>query len=251
MAVAGPARPSWIINNGSNKRKRDDDDDEKNKKPSFNEDFFGPLEEDRGLFRPAIVLVIGDSFIRRLQQFEHSTYGHYHNMSLLYDVCHINWYGIGGLTIPRMRSMHMDILREMRPDVVVLQLGTNDLCDPQVSAPLVSADLQFLVQNIHSLGVHHVMVGQTINRQRQGVPAHTNVTNFNWLVSQLNTATDNALAHSAMASFWSHRGLWDNRRNIMARDGVHLNRFGNCLLYRSIRGAILHGVRRARPNLRW
>ena len=234
---------------GNGKRKRDNDED-RDREDRSGWRFYGYLELDREEYEPAVVLVIGDSFIRRLQQFEHETYGNYHNLGLLFDVAHVNWIGRGGLTVPSLRSRYLGAIRTLAPDVVVIQVGSNDLCDPQNSAALVSADIQFLVQNLHSYGVAEVIICQVLNRHGNGVPDGISPQDYNLRVSNFNATTRAALSSYPSSRYWHHRGLWNNHCPVISRDGTHLNRFGNCLFYRSIRGAILHGVRRARRGLR-
>ena len=249
MAVAGPIQPFQGGNGGGRGSKRGRDDDEEGDRPRENfKNFIEPLEENRSLYRPAVVLILGDSFIRRLQVHEHRLFGHYHNMGLLYDVANVEWMGIGGLTLPRLRRFYMDAVAEKNPDVIVLQIGTNDLCDRNNPAWLVAADLRHMVQLLQQNGVSHVIVCQTINRLSQGVPA--DIQDFPTRVYNLNTTTSSYMAGLSFATYWHHRGLWSNDRPTITRDGIHLNGYGNQLFYRSIRGAILHGIRRARSSLR-
>ena len=250
MVSAGPVNYPGGGGGCGEERKRDDDED-KDRRRGDGWRVVGPLELDWEEYRPAIVLIIGDSFIRRLESWEHTSYGHYHNLGLMFEVAHIHWFGLGGLTARRLRRDFMSAITEIRPDVVVLQLGSNDLCEQISSADWAAADLQFLVQNIHASGAMQVILCQTLNRNRAGMPDHiADPDDYNRMVASMNANNRNALANTSYARFWHHRGLWNNARMVISRDGVHLNRYGNCLYFRNIRGAVLHGIRRARSNLR-
>ena len=117
------------------------------------------------------------------------------------------------------------------PDIVVLQLGTNDLSHlPAVNVGSAIEDLTLLPLH-DSLNVKCVCVCQTI--YRTGAPT------FNKNVILLNQYLKVVLEPIPYAMFWSHKGFWRAKTNFMARDGIHLNRLGQYKLYRSLRGAVL------------
>ena len=179
------------------------------------------------------VLVLGDSFIRRLPLFLERN-------SSVFSVCLnlssravIRWHGIGGRTVPKTLQHDLSVVQSFRPDIVILQLGSNDLT---VSEPLhVGSAIEDFVRLLHdTYGIRFICVCQTINRQ--------GATTFNRYVTLLTKYLSVVLEPIPYALFWHHRGFWKAAQTVYARDGVHLNDRGQRKLYRSIRGAILRSL---------
>ena len=85
------------------------------------------------------VLNLGRSFIRRLHDFIESDPGHLDFSVHLSGSALISWHGIAGRTIANTVNYDLHILHSFRPDIGILQLGTNDLtsCSPlQVGSAL-------------------------------------------------------------------------------------------------------------------
>ena len=73
------------------------------------------------------VLVLGDSFIRRLREF---VLGAPINFSVNFHLTHcavIKWHGIGGRTSTKMIQYDLHVIESFNPDIVIIQLGSNDL----------------------------------------------------------------------------------------------------------------------------
>ena len=129
----------------------------------------------------------------------------------------------------------LHVVQSVRPDIVIVQLGTNDLS----SRPplLVGSDLEDFVRLLHdSCGVQFVCVCQTIRRRSAK-------RSFNKNVDILTRYLRVVLEPIPYAFYWGHRGFWKARYNFLASDGVHLNSRGQYKLYRSLRGAILQSLR--------
>ena len=75
---------------------------------------------------PVRVLFLGHSFIRRLQDFLLRNFNTKINLSLEGDLV-IRWHGIGGRTISKTKAYDLHVVEEFAPNIVILQLGTNDL----------------------------------------------------------------------------------------------------------------------------
>ena len=73
------------------------------------------------------VLILGHSFIRRLREFisTHSD-DFYVNFSLAASVV-TRWHGVGGRTVAKTLQFDLLVVSSFRPDIVILQLGSNDL----------------------------------------------------------------------------------------------------------------------------
>ena len=73
------------------------------------------------------VLVLGDSFIRRLREFVLGAPQHF---SVYFHLTHrvvIKWHGIGGRTITKTIQHDLHVIESFNPDIVIIQLGSNDL----------------------------------------------------------------------------------------------------------------------------
>ena len=87
------------------------------------------------------VLILGHSFIRRLEKFIEHHIG-YLDLSLQITApADITWHGIGG------RTVDLRVVRSTRPDIVIVQLCTNDLpfqSPLQVGSELEDLGVKFL-----------------------------------------------------------------------------------------------------------
>jgi len=183
---------------------------------------------------PLRVLIIGHSFIRRLHQFARLNNSSDCDMNISPDQATIKWHGIGGRTIPKTIRHDLHVVESFRPDIVIVQLGTNDLAD---HTPLrVGSVIEEFVRLLHdSYGVTIVCVCQTIRRE--------SAKPFNKKVDMLSKYLKVVLEPIPYAIFWGHRGFWKSPHNVYTSDGVHLNNLGQLKLYRSLRGAILKSLR--------
>lgn len=76
-------------------------------------------------------LVLGHSFVRRLKEFaaQNHSDGPYDLNLGSSNVCFIVFHGIEGRIVDKMIRNDLDKIRSAAPNVVVLELGSNDLCD--------------------------------------------------------------------------------------------------------------------------
>ena len=79
------------------------------------------------------VLILGHSFISRLGQFI-ATRPRLNHHFLLNEVATFEWHGIGGRTVWKTMELDLHMVASFALDIVILQLGTNDLSqlDPLV-----------------------------------------------------------------------------------------------------------------------
>lgn len=126
-------------------------------------------------------------------------------------------------------------MEDFGPDIVLLQLGTNDL--PNSPAITVGSSLEHLVTVLHEeYKVDLICVCQTLRRSSSDVV-------FNSKVGLLTKYMKTVLEPIPYAFFWSHRGFWKTKGTYLLGDGVHLNGRGQHKLYRSLRGAVLKCLR--------
>lgn len=180
---------------------------------------------------PTRVLILGHSFIHRLFSFLVAHFGRdfLENFNLGDDLI-FKWHGIGGRTVAKTRQLDLGVVRSFAPDIVILQLGTNDLT--ALSAVETGSAIEDLVRLLYdSYSVKRICVCQTIYRE--------NAPLFNNKANTLSKYLRVVLEPIPYACYWKHRGFWNSKSRFLHSDGVHLNNLGHFKLYRSLRGAIL------------
>lgn len=180
------------------------------------------------------VLILGHSFIRRLEQFV-ATCSQVNHQFMLDEAAMFQWHGVGGRTVAKTMRHDLHVVASFAPDIVILQLGTNDLSrlDPLV----VGSSLEDLVRLLHDhFNVKVICVCQTIYRGADQVA-------FNVRVRALSKYMKTFLEPLPFSFLWGHRGFWNTTQTFLGRDGVHLNKQGHYKLYRSLRGAVLKSLR--------
>lgn len=181
------------------------------------------------------VLILGDSFIRRLRDFIVRNVPEYDLCLNLKERVNMQWHGVGGRTIAKIRQFDLNEVIRFRPDVVFLQVGTNDLTQRGMTPITVGSAIEDFVRLLHDEhGVRFVCVGQTIKRSPVG--------NFNFNVEILAQYLKVVLEPLPFAVYWTHRGFWRPASSCLSYDGVHINREGQHKLYKSIRGAVMQGL---------
>ena len=93
------------------------------------------------------VLVLEDSLIRLLRLFLSRDS---HHFSVEFKFSHrafIKWYGVVGLTVSKTLQLDLNVVKSFRPEIVIMQLGSNDLAD---SDPLhVGSAIDDFVRLLH------------------------------------------------------------------------------------------------------
>jgi len=85
---------------------------------------------------PVRVLVLSHSFIHRLHTFLLRNFNAHiaANLSLPGDL-QIRWHGTGGRTVPKTIRFDLHVVEEFAPNIVIQQLGTNDLTTTSAAEP--------------------------------------------------------------------------------------------------------------------
>ena len=181
---------------------------------------------------PVWVLILGHSFICLLREFLASCIS-LNTSFLITEDCEIKWHGTGGRTVSKTRTFDLGIVESFRPDIVILQLGSNDLVH---SDPLsIASAIEGLVTLLHnSFQVKRICVCQSL----YGVSNPACNQRVQALVKYLKVLLE-PLPYSL---YWKHCGFWNSMIGLYSRDGVHLNSRGHCGLFRSLRGAVLRSL---------
>ena len=151
---------------------------------------------------PLRILILGHSFIRRLHVFLRQNFNEVFARNLHIDGdLSIKWHGIGGRTISKVIRHDLGIVEKFAPEIVVIQLGTNDLSS--VSAVETGSALEDLSHLLHeSYGVQRVCVCQTIFR--------SNAPLFNHQVKLLTKYLKVVFEPIPYVLYWRHRGFWNS-----------------------------------------
>lgn len=193
---------------------------------------------------PTTVLVLGHSFVRRLRDFlvnlsrangaRRITSHTWSNLNLDTQNFTVFYHGIGGLTIQKSYQ-ELYIISELRPDVIFIQLGENDVDKSGASPHDIFSQVTQFTSAILSLcpNTSHVFWGQLLHRPVPRISPSKYSSKIH-LVNKLIRAAQSHNIH-----YWPHKGLWKVPGDLFTSDGVHLNPRGHHKLARSIRGAIL------------
>ena len=219
-----------------------------------------PVREDFEAFdyRPASVLIMGHSFVVRLQQFMGIHYGPQHNMGLSCKTATVQFHGVGGRTVKKFEDNDLIVINKCRPDILYLELGTNDLSLPDSDPESVGSQISSLVWKCKANGAKFVIVGQTIPREKPGNVYYAqrypiDSEKFRYDCVMMNEHLCHALDPENIpdAMYWRHIGFWNNTAQVVRwDDGVHLTEWGNQCYYKSIRGALVHAIRKLDEHLR-
>jgi len=184
------------------------------------------------------VLVMGHSFVKRLNRDINTSClpraGPDFNLQ---GTASVRLYGVGGRTVAKLRAFDLHVIRSFSPDVVILELGTNDLASlrPEVVGSAIEDLVRFILD---SFSVRVVGVCQVIPR---GI-SHLQATFFAQRARILNQYLEVVLDPLPDVFCWRHRAFSHPSKDVYLPDGVHLNPAGQYQLYRSYRGAILRAV---------
>lgn len=184
---------------------------------------------------PPTVLILGHSFVRRLSSdlgsnFDARAAKHFNPLG---DAV-IHLHGVGGRTVKKLRLYDLGVVSALKPDVIILEIGTNDLGAnrPEVVGSGIVDLVQLLLQ---SYSVRVIGICEVIPRVRAPF--------FNTAATILNQYLTDVLQPCPDVFSLRHKGLSNPTVSPYLPDGVHLNPQGQYSLYRSYRGAILKALR--------
>jgi hypothetical protein len=189
------------------------------------------------------VAVLGHSFIRRLHEdFKQNSYPANYDL----EECSVVHFGIGGFrvcdgdAVTYFSSKFGDFLRQVEPNIVLLQLGGNDVDSVKSSLDIANRIEEITALIIQEYAVEKVVVCEIFTRARP-----TKVTSDLFEHKRLHSVSilQTLLDMHDKARFWKHRRLFYSQTPIFRKDGIHLNHNGQRRFYRSLRHAIMSAVR--------
>jgi hypothetical protein len=196
-------------------------------------------------FVPARVVVAGHSFVRRLDDFLVSKNGLYHNFGFEYNVANT--------TVKAHQKYYVNDIKKdwtissVEPHLIYLEIGCNDLNDATLGPDAVAASMYqlaaHLIQNSRKCPI--IMFGEIMHRNYQGMSPL--VDDYNLKVDRANSCLKALIDPSNIPNcyFWEHRDLAKKILKYLNTDGIHVSDTRQRLYYRSVRGALLNGIRQA------
>lgn len=180
-------------------------------------------------------LILGHSFVRRLKR----------DLELGFDpraaydfglrgTASVHLHGVGGRIVQTLQENDLPVVRDIAPDIVILEIGTNDLSHtpPEIVGSQIDDLVRLLVKDY---AVRVVGVCGVIPR---GISV-PHAVDFWESASVVNQYVGVVLDDLSNVFCWSHADFNSPLKDLYRRDGVHVNSTGQYLLYRSYRGAIL------------
>ena len=194
--------------------------------------------------------VVGHSFVRRLSEFVEGRHlprseraphiNEYLNLRLEGE--NVAYFGQGGAQLnggrPIFRLIH-EWLGSRQFKVVYLDLGSNDLCDPDISAEKVASHLMTAARFILTgYSVNTVIIGQvTVRLAEPYVGYNAKVTATNASVRhKVDQEADRRIQCARL------RGLMVPEESLFLPDGVHFSPTGNLRYAQGVRGAFIRAL---------
>ena len=193
-----------------------------------------------------IRVAIGEhSYVRRLKEFIESDDDLLGRVNLEFDLYQENietkFFYKSGCRIQTFHKIVMPRVIEYDPHVVVLVMGGNDLDTEEADPGEVATAIVQLAQEL-ARDKRHVIISQLLDRTNPRISADLykiKVRICNHLLAEKTKFCRDVLV-------WTHIRL-NNCNTHMHRDGVHLNRKGNFLLYKSIKSSLAHVLKKHIP----
>lgn len=182
----------------------------------------------------ASVAIVGHSFVRRMGEFVADQ--HLYNLRI--RSTNVEFFGVGGARIRPFIPICERWIARRRFDVIFIQLGSNDLCDPASNPEQVATHIISLANYlIFGDTARRVVVGNIHFRVIQPYPGH------NAKVHSTNNLLRRKISHLSQVDYAHLRGFSHPLPDYYLSDGVHLSTAGNHRYFKGMRGAILRALR--------
>lgn len=156
------------------------------------------------------------------------------------------YHGIGGLKVEGLIA-ELQLVRELGPRAVIVDIGTNDLSCPDVDPCRLASRIVSFAQSVLALDtVSEVVLCQILPRValrptgRRRFPTRADFNEARFVVNRTLDSLTRDLPH---IQYWRHRGMHADWEQYFDRCGVHLNAVGMRKYVRSIRGAAQFAAR--------
>lgn len=144
-------------------------------------------------------LIHSHLFVRRIINFLKNNAGN-SSSNEQFDLkksCLVELIGKGSRTVERLMRYDLRATRARKPDILVLEIGSNDLCDPSVDPEILGGTIiAFMDVLQHEIQQQFTIICQVIPRQNPPFPK------CNRRVKKLNKYMGDTLADSSVVEFW-------------------------------------------------
>ena len=220
----------------------------------------GPSDDSR-----VTVLYYGHSFVQHLRDYV-KTRDELKNWGFAGRQADIHYYSQSGATIERMmQPQHLWHIEYMRPDIVIVEIATNDLSreGTEYEPDNLSSAAHRLVMAIRDRGVKRVVLNQVLPRGEMGMDRSIKKAKGRCVpisreerLEACKTFKDRAVRYNEachplinsvpLCMFWHHHNLWVHIDEEV-EDGTHLNSVGHSKLIKSLKGALIVSMKLLRP----
>lgn len=192
------------------------------------------------------VSVFGHSFVRRLGDYARCE--SWENLRLDTNEFDVRFFGLGGSNV-RTVQQNLGDISEYQPEIVFVQIGSNDLCKIDCEPEKLALDIISLANLLcEGYDVNRVIVGQILKRQEPSSfharrfwhHMQISLETYNERVIQTNRLLESYIEKYPKMVYWRHRGFWHQEKRMICADGVHLNSDGLHKYAYSIRKAVLN-----------
>ena len=185
------------------------------------------------------VLILGHSFIRRLENDINSPHKPWLHVNVGLEQCDTCFAHEGGWKISPNYKTFLDEVREklrsLSPSfsAVVVQIGGNDLCLQDCKPIELASKIEDFAQWIlHERIAKVVYVCELFARSKpRGVDPEV----YESRRLAVNNYLGTLLEESGHVKFWRHRRIFNSPQNIFISDGTHLNDVGTKKFYESLK----------------
>lgn len=183
------------------------------------------------------VEIVGHSFVRRFGVFLQADDSNC-NLGLDIRKYKVTLHGFGGLSLHQQGRLHSVDARLAGADLVVVDIGSNDLCDRLYRPEQFALDLivyaKFLLE---SVSVRKVVICQQLLRREDVTP----YPEYNAHIVEANIELRTRIEESnCPIFFWKHIGMWNSSVPVLGQDGIHLSMESGYPKYlRSLRSCII------------
>ena len=179
------------------------------------------------------VMILGHFFVRRLSGDLENHFDDRAKSNFDLEDVKVRLFGVGGRTVEKIKQFDVANVSRFTPDIVILEIGTNDLCNAPPPETVGSQIDELVELLLNHFSVRVVGVCLVIKRAEPM---------FNKNVEVLNRYLS-VVVDRPRVFVWRHKILDSTSHDFLLEDGVHLNPCGQYLLYRSYRGVILKAVK--------
>jgi lysophospholipase L1-like esterase len=191
------------------------------------------------------VLIFGDSFVKRLNNFlqvnqQFKAFG-------LGECLDIQFLGLSGADVGAIRESPKvgRVIQSFAPDVLLLNIGSNDLCLAQTKADVwkIGYDIITLAETLlQAPGVRFVLILQCLPRTVPSIYV-PNLQQYNGFSADLSHYLSVTASDNAKIKFFFLPQITKRISRLTTMDGVHLTDEGNFKFCRSLKFAVLHAVK--------